>query len=391
MAPDRHSAPLGHEPTGWAAAAVRTEPVLAAVLAVLVVVLDRLTDRPWQAMTLDLCACAAAAATSRWPRAAGTVLGAILLSYALLPALLLPARWATLGEYALLIPILGAGMRGNRIARRVMSVAYLVILYAVSLANTPAGESAVPSWIVWTTVVAVLWLIGNTVFAMTEAQRKARRADLLLQRQALARQLHDTVARSFAHITLTAERARLREHPVESDWELIADTARRGNDELRLLMALLRDPVETGVRADDRSKPLGEALAAAQDSLSGLGFQVSMVVNGDPHRLSDIELGVLTSAIGEGCANIVKHAEPESRCGIILDIGEKAAELVLINQPRTSVTSGPQPVSMGLDSLASTLAGVGGELRVDSQPQQWTTRILLPVGALSAPVAVGVG
>ncbi len=385
MPPAHHSVQLARRPALWFAAANRTEPVLATTLAALVILFDLLTEQPWQPMALDLCACVAAAATVRWPRTAGVALGSILAAY-----VFVPPPWATLGEYALLIPILGTGMRGQGKARLVMSVPYLLILAAISWVDAPPGRSTILGWILWTVLIGVLWLIGNAVHRMTEAERRARKADLVLQRQALARELHDTVARSFSRIAMVAERAQLHRNSDDPDLALIADTARSGNEELRWLLALLRDPADTVLRPDRWNRSLDDALTTARDTLAGLGFQVSVVVNGASDRLTAEQLAVVSEVVGEASANIVKHAEPDTPCGIILEVGETAVELVFVNRPRSSARSTPQITSMGLSSLKDNLARLGGGLSVDSKPEQWATRVWFPLAASVGPAAAGV-
>jgi signal transduction histidine kinase len=359
----------------------RMEAALAGFLALLVVVLDLATNQPWQPMTLDLVACAAAAATPRWPRLAGSLLGAVLTIY-----IFLPPPWATLGEYALLIPILGTGMRGRRRLRATMSAAYFVILAAISWDDAPSGRSAVIGWVLWGGLIAVLWLIGNVFVATVEAQRQARHAELVLQRQVLARDLHDTVARSLTRVVMAAERARLRGHASDAELATIADAASRGNEELRWVMAILRDPVETpALGAVATATPLEQALAEAESDLRRHGFPVAVSVDGPLGRLTPEQADVLGAVTGEAAGNIIKHAEPDTPCAIIVDVDDVAAQLVFVNRPRAGTRQARQFASMGLRNIQDRLDTIGGHLSVDDDPDQWTTHVDVPLSAAGTP------
>jgi signal transduction histidine kinase len=355
------------------------EAVLAGFLAILIVLLDVVTTQPWQPLALDLLACAAAAATPRWPRTAGFALGAVLVVY-----IFIPPSWGTLGEYALLIPILGTGMRGQRRARTAMSIAYFVILCAISLTDTPGGRNPVIGWLLWAVLIGVLWLIGNVFVATTEAQRRARKAELILQRQALARSLHDTVARSLTRVVMGTERARLRGAASHADLALIAEAAVRSTDELRWLMTLLRDPADGSGLPANRATPLDRALDDAQRELTQHGFTVVMSVEGSLGQLVPEQMDVLGEVAAEAAGNIIKHAESDTACAIIVDISDERIELVFVSRRRPGSGDG-RTDSMGLANIRERLARIHGELSIEAQADQWATRIQVPLSTASRP------
>ncbi len=364
----------------WLVNTDRIEAVLAVSLAILVVFLDTATSQPWQPMALDLLACALAAVTPRWPRTAGVALGAVLATY-----VLMPPPWATMGEYTLLIPILGAGMRGHRRTRATMTAGYFVILAAISWNDTPAGQNPVIGWVLWAVLIGALWLIGNVFVATTEAYRKARRADLLLQRQAIARDLHDTVARSLSRVVMAADSARIHGTATESELATIADAAVRGTEELRWVMAILRDPVESPRLGVAGETPLERALADAESELRRHGFAVAVSVHGPLERLTGEQADVLGAVTGEAAENIVRHAEPRTPCALILDIDDTSAQLVFVNRPGPRPPDAGRPASMGLGNIRERLDRVAGELSVHDGPEQWTTRVRVPLVAVDSP------
>lgn len=359
----------------------RIEVVLAAGLAAMVVLLELATRQPWPGIVLDLVICTAAAATARWPRAAGVALGAIGAVY-----LVIPDAWGTLGEYAPLIPILGTGMRGNTRLRAAFTLGYFPILAGRSLVLAPDLYSGLLGWIVWAVMIGFLWLIGNAFVAVTEAHREARAAALVLQRQELSRELHDTIARSLSKVSMAAERARLRGSASPDDLRLIADTAAEGIRELRWVMNLLGSPVEPGSLSAQRRTPLDEALAAAEDDLARHGFAVALSVDGDPRRLPPEHADALGAATGEAVANIIKYGDPASPSAIVADLTGADAELVFLNTTRTAEEPTAEPGGgTGLAALRQRLEDLGGELSTVRSERQWRTRVRLPLETVERP------
>lgn len=355
--------------------AERVEVLLAACLVLLSVVFAAVSAQPWQVFVLDIAAYLTAALTPRWPRTAGTVLGLILLSY-----LAIPPEWATMGEYALMIAILGAGMRGATRIRTVMSVCYWAILTALTLKHAPGPATIALTGVAWAVLIATLWLVGNAFVAVTDAQRRAREAELALQRQHLARELHDTVARSLTSVTMLAERARLHGGATNAELDQIAESATNGLQELRLMMNLLRGPVGNGPITVVARTPLDDALTAAKDQLTRHGFQVTLSVEGDLGQLDAEQAGVLGAAAAEAVENMVKHGDPDAPCAIAVDLAHGACELVFINRPREPRSDSDPSMTLGVWGMGQRLAALGGEVTTESSAN-WVTRVRLPLSA----------
>ncbi len=360
----------------------RIEVVLAVGLAILTAVLDAGAGKPWPPLLLDCCACALAAVTPRWPRVAGVMLGLLLASY-----LFIPADWATMGEYALLIPILGSGMRGQRTARAVMSGGYFVVLAGLAVQAAPTLRSAFLGWIVWAVLIGVLWLIGNVFVASSRAHEQTRQAELVLQRQAVARELHDTVARSLTKVAMAAEGALLHGSATPAELELIADHARHSTQELRWVMTLLRDPGNLDGLASTPT-PLHLALVQGRAELARHGFQATVSVADSIEQLDPERSEALGAVTSEAISNMIKHADPGGPCAIIVDVSEDSAELVFLNRPRRDERAS-STLSLGLLNLRETLEPLGGSLHTESKPTQWMTRATLPIaGSLLPPEKV---
>lgn len=357
----------------------RLEAALAGLLALFASTIHLASGPSWQPLVLDLAACVAAAMTGKLPRLGGVALAIVLVVY-----LVVPANWATLGEYAAFIPVLGSGLRDARAVRRSLTAAYFPLLCAITWFDAPDATRAVLACLFWAVAFGVLWVIGNVYAATVTAQQQARVAELLRQRQALARGLHDTVARGLTHVTLAAERARIRGSASEADLDMIAEAATHAVEELRWVMVLLRDPTPSPTTGLLPTSTAQRALAEAESDLARHGFSVALSVEGDLDRLTTAQSEALAVAIGEAAGNVLKHGEPDSACGVLVDITQAQAELVVVNRRRPNSQHG-RPDSMGLDNVRHSLKPVRGTLHIESSDEDWITRVRIPI---ASPVGV---
>jgi signal transduction histidine kinase len=360
----------------------RLDMLLAGLLAILVLILELATRQPWQMIALDLAACAAAAAAGRWLVPGNLALGAILLVY-----LVIPTEWGSLGEYAGLISIIGTGMRRQSRARTVISLGYLAFMTALSFVDTPAGGIPWLGPIIWAVIIAATWLIGNTVAAIAEAQQLAHEARLLEQRRVLARELHDTLARSLSSIVMAAERARLKGND-SPELVRIADTGRASVDHLRLVMNLLRNPADTSALAFTVPIPLREAVAAAADQLQQNGFTLTTNIAGRLDALDQAQATSLGAVVGEISANIVRHGDPAASCSMMIDISDTTASLAVINGTVEPLPGAATPGQgegagdrLGLWGVRQRVEALGGTLTVEGGDHRWTTMVNIPLRA----------
>jgi signal transduction histidine kinase len=371
------AATSGNKLRTWVAGLVqpgRIEVLLAASLAGLAIFINFGTNQPLSALVLDLAACIAAGASARWPRVAGLLLAVVLGLY-----LVVPLEWKTMGEYSPLIVILGTGMRGQLRTRSVLTVVYAALLGGLTYLAGRASSTVVLGWIMWGALIGVLWLIGNAFHTVSEAHRQSRAAELVLQRQAVARELHDTVARSFTRVTMVAERARLRGLVTDEDLATISAEAAKGVDELRWVMTLLREPeVPVSALVAQRAS-LAKTLDNAKKGLERDGLVVSTVVEGDLDRLAAAQSAVLAAVAEEAVANISKHAAAGSTCLIVVRINLAQAELAFSNVPATFDEEEVRSQHFGVWGMAQRLAEFGGTLVAGLDGEHWVTRATLPL------------
>lgn len=326
----------------------------------------------WPTLVLDLITYLTAAACSRWPRAGAVVLGAILAGY-----VFLPTSWPTVGEYAALIPILGAGMRGDLVWRRWISAAYLILLVANSWTDM-AEPNLLLAALPWVVLIGVIWIIGSAFHASEEAHRLQQAAELIELRDSLTRALHDTVARSLTKVALNANRAQLRGEVTPADLEAITLAATKAVDELRWMMALLRDAPDPGLALAVPATPIGNALVAGEQELKAEGFAVVVRPSAELQRLAPAQAAALGSVLQEAVANVIKHGDRQLPAAIIAEPNEQSLDLLVVNAPRVA-ESGDSGGHLGLWSMRQRLSAVGGDLMIEEDPSIWLVRARVPL------------
>jgi signal transduction histidine kinase len=328
-------------------------------------------------LTVDILAYVLAGLAARWPKT-----GATLVALLLAVRGFLPRDAGLLTEYSALFVLLGAGMRGDIVLRRVLMVVYYPLLVWVMMVFTPDTTADLQSLLICAVLIGVVWLIGNASHGYTTAVRRAHAAEAQLQRQVLARELHDTVARSFTEVAMASERARLRGGATAADLDVISEAATRGVDELRLMMGLLRDP-SASVEALSGGTSLAEALAAAQKSLRAAGFNAAVSVEGDLAALSEAQSATLAAVTAEAAANIVRHGDPAQPAGIIVGVDKIRADLTFLNSPAAEdAYASAQP--MGLWGVQQRIESAGGTVKFGAEDQLWVVRVGLPMAEQAA-------
>lgn len=354
----------------------RIELVLSALMIVFIVSIPNSKETPL-GLTVDILAYVLAGLAARWPKT-----GATLVALLLAVRGFLPRDAGLLTEYSALFVLLGAGMRGDIVLRRVLMVVYYPLLVWVMMVFTPDITADLQALLICAVFVGVVWLIGNASYGYTTAVRRAHAAEAQLQRQVLARELHDTVARSFTEVAMASERARLRGGATEADLDVISEAATRGVDELRLMMGLLRDP-SASVEALSGGTSLAEALAAAQKSLRAAGFNTAVSVEGDLAALSEAQSATLAAVTAEATANIVRHGDPAQPAGIIVGVDKTRADLTFLNSPATEDDfASAQP--MGLWGVQQRVESAGGTVKFGAEDQLWVVRVGLPMAEQAA-------
>ena len=349
----------------------RLDVLLAATLAVLCTLLHLGRGGPW-ALVLDLSACAAAALTVRLPRVAGVGLALILTSL-----LFVPAGWWSMAEYAPWIPILGTGLRTQRRSRLWMTVGYATVLGALTIQDVARGGSVASlAFLLWLLLAGFLWMVGDSFSAYRRTQQRAHVDEILRQRETLARELHDTVARDLSRASLQAQS--LMEERGLPELEAVIAGIRQASTQLRWMLTLLREPSSARTPLV-LGRRLAEAIGEGERGLLARGFAVTITVEGELDHVPQALEETLCSAMDEACANIELHGDPSEPCGIVVSVGDGVIDALFLNRVADDETLTSSAKGVGLVGLKERLGLVGGELVAEREGSQWVTRISLPI------------
>nr|WP_300150691.1 histidine kinase [Propionicimonas sp.] len=335
-------------------------------------------SRPGE-LAVEVALCLAAGSSGRWLVPGGITTGVLLSALALLS--LEAPRFSTL---TVQLVFLVAGSRG-----RWLVIALFAVWYLPVLAMLEAGGFSQPDRYLAALGVGVFglglavtigWFIHRQVRARERLTLDHSRA-LTAQRQAIARDLHDTVAQATTAIVLRAESAKLR---PEADPELLVDLdyiATVGRNSLRDLRGMLRAMRSAGNDAVPdlalRTTSFRELLDAQVAVLTEAGFDVRVLVQVRPEQLPTSIGYTLNCVLSEATTNILRHARPGARCAIMVSASASELEILVSNEVggRTPVPSN----RFGLIGLTERVSALGGTVDVLSRERNWVLQVRLPL------------
>jgi signal transduction histidine kinase len=320
----------------------------------------------------------------RWPLAGFCVILVVLAGVEIVTA----AAEVKLSSLAVLPPAFALYAVGAHASRR-RSVAALVIgglLVAAGLlvnhVTAPQGWRGGSDVLAFVAVLPVAWALGIAarsqralVAAAERRAEDARREQRLRVEQAaaaervrIARDMHDVAAHSLTLLVVHAEtvRARSGELPpwARERLDSLAAAGRQATEEMRDLLAVLRDGTDTAPRTP---APTLAGLDALVETARDSGNPVTVTSDGP---LDDLPRPVQLAAyriVQECLSNARRHAPGAP---VALRLQAMAAHLdleVASGAPSEPVT--PVPGSgLGLAGLTERVAALGGELSAGATP-----------------------
>lgn len=297
--------------------------------------------------------------------------------------------------------IIGLGVLGYR-ARLAVTLAGAVMTYAALVMQASLGSDIDAPLATLLGMTALPVAAGRYLAGVQRSRRVAEeraadaearrtvetRAARLAERAHLARDLHDIIAHHVGAMTLRASVGRLAldsgGDPAAARAALadVATTGRQALDELRGVLAVLRDPdaVEAGVGSALVTDP-DATLVDAVDRLRTAGVPVTAEV--DP-RLADTSLLVRTTVVRvvqEALTNVLKHTGPGTEATVRITVsGTGAVRAVIENTPPPGPGPVPLPASgQGLDGMRQRVAVLAGTLAAGPTSESgWRVEANLP-------------
>ncbi|PZR10450.1 MAG: two-component sensor histidine kinase [Archangium gephyra] len=252
-------------------------------------------------------------------------------------------------------------------SRRDVSIgaAFVVMTWVVSLLS---GEMQRREDIVGSAVVLILpGTIGAVVRFRNEAQQRGLEQARSLERERLARELHDSVAHHVTAITLQAQAARAvidtRPSDAKHALQAIEEEAKRTLTELRGIVGALRD--------DEAALSPAGGIA----ELRALSSTLVHVEVGAVGALSPMLERALFRIAQEAVTNSIKHARNATKVHVRLS-AERDVELTVSDDGEPGARRG---AGFGLIGMAERVALLGGTFEAGPASERgWRVHAVIP-------------
>lgn len=251
-----------------------------------------------------------------------------------------------------------------------------VVLAAAGLSLAVSGGTAVD--VVGGLIILVA--VGAVGVALRyRAREKARELEQvkLLERERLARDLHDSVANHVSAMVIRAQAgvvtAKSRPDAAVDALRLIELEATRALGEMRAMVHVLRgDPAAGG---QDSSPGIGDVKGLAGNV--GHGPPVDVAITGD---VADLPAAVGTAIFRlaqESVTNAVRHARNATRVQVCVDVDDAAVRLLVCDDG--DPVRGQALPGYGLLGMSERAALLGGSCEAGPHPGRgWQVSAVLP-------------
>jgi len=221
-------------------------------------------------------------------------------------------------------------------------------------------------------------LVLENLRLIEEARQTGRRGGILLERQRLAREIHDTLAQGFTGVITSLTAA-----------ELSSDASEMGADSARYLRDAKRiagDSLAEARRLVWALRPEALDRYSLSEALSNLvrqwseqsGIEARGTTNGTPRELLPEAEVALLRAAQESLTNVQKHAHA-SRVDVTLTYMDDRVVIDVVDDgvgfdpAETSPVIGPQDErGFGLTAMRERVEQIGGKLAVETAPGEGT-------------------
>ncbi|GAV95082.1 hypothetical protein ADENT20671_1860 [Actinomyces denticolens] len=216
---------------------------------------------------------------------------------------------------------------------------------------------------------------------MVAREARLREAALGAQRTAIARDLHDTLARANTQMVMRVQAVRplaAGEPRVAAILDEIAAMGHRSVSDLRTMLRLLRQDTPTPTAP---TPSLTQAMTNARTTLANAGLHATITTDGELTHLPPTITTTLARALDEAVANMTKYAAKDAHCTIIIGATPTQATLLATNpiadhhRPTDpALTSG-----LGLIGLHERATALDGTLTHTTTDHHWTLTLTLPL------------
>ncbi len=332
------------------------------------------------ALATDMLAFVLAAMADRWLVPSGVGVGLMLVVLASQPE-----SWPTMAEYASIVPVAVAMLRGRPWLAGLFAFGYLVPLGVDAAANVGLSRTL----LLWVTVYAATVAVTGLINQSRQARRVTTQQQLEEQRHSIARELHDTVAHDLSLISMHVQRLQISGDIKPEDLEFVLATCDSALSELRAMLIVLRSQEASGVE-EEFARPLEEEFREGLSRLAAHGFTVDYRGDGSTADMTAAVGWALAGMCREAVSNIITHGDPGELVQVDLEVDEERGQTRLAFFNRVGDHGqDSQHVSLGLVGVRERVEAVGGQLYAYGSARQWVTMACVPNrGRRAVPVEV---
>lgn len=202
-----------------------------------------------------------------------------------------------------------------------------------------------------------------------------KRTEQLLERNHIARELHDTLGHALTLAVVQAGAARAAADPDFTDraLEAIEETGRAALEDLERVLLVLRE-TERPAGARPALDEAGRLLDSARSS----GARVDAEVTGPLEHLPGPVSREAYRMLQEALTNVLRHAGPV-RVGVRVAVEEARLRLEVRNPLPAAASVAGTGGGSGLRGIRERAALLGGEARAGQDGGQWLLRVDLPL------------
>ncbi|MFT0847621.1 hypothetical protein VR010_07665 [Actinomycetaceae bacterium L2_0104] len=393
--------------------------ILGAVL--LIVSLLTVSGLGWSSLSLTLVAvsCITVMTSGIW-----TIPSAAVLAVVLPLVWFTPERALQLASTSMFFMVLMLLWDRHRKAALILGTWYLLCVISLIIPDVASVSELVTGALVWTVMMVSFALAGEFLGSQRVANEELdarRREELMEQRRAIARELHDTAVYSTTMVVMRAEAVKLglseaieaqealekgleisqEERRVRQvrdeyrarlfdDLDFIARTGRRATSDLRSMLSVLRmadgvtdvDSLSAAERFTIPSTSLGGILLEQANKIRSAGLEVQTAIEGDLDSVPEEVNVAFAKILTEACSNMVKHASRQVAATIMIDVQDEVLEAAFVNGLSPAGSPLKESVrhdGLGIVGLRERAESLGGTIEVSATDSRWIVRVSLPI------------
>lgn len=387
----------------------------------LVVSMVTLRGTSWSpfGVSLIVISCMCVIVAGKWTLPAAAVLAVVMFL-----VWFTPERALQVASFAAFFMVLLLLWHRHYRATLILGTWYLGCLISLMIPYVASTRELLSGALMWIGLMFSFAIAGELLGRQSDANEELdarRREELMEQRRAIARELHDTAVYSTTMVVMRAEAVKLHlaeaidaqdaiEHNDDvsdgetrlrqmrdeyrarliDDLDFIARTGRRATVDLRSMLSVLRmaegikdvDSLTAAERFTIPSTSLGGVLLEQANKLRAAGLEIQTAIEGDLDSVPEEVNAAFARIMTEACSNMVKHASRDVAATIMIDVQDGVLEATFVN----GLSAAGSPVKdsvrhdgLGIVGLRERAQSLGGTIEVSETDSRWIVRVSLPV------------